>query len=324
MVAQTESAEPVRVVVEQAAGWYAQLTDENCSDANREAFAAWLNTDPTHRIAFDRMAAIADRTSPQDPVARVALRKLMVRRPRNASILVMLALASLSGTVFMGRLAADDPRIRARIANDRTAIGELRTTRLQTGDSITLDSDSAADVGEPDRSVTLWRGGMMAKVQTGLPTPFVVHTRNGTARALGTQFSVRVAGGHTIVAVIDSRVEVCAASAEQSCLTLSAGQSARLDTSGSHRIPDNDPQVEAAWSEGLLVADDRPLASVLLDLNRYRSDPIQFSAAELDGLRVTGTFPLTDTDRALSSIGSALPVTVEPGVTGPLVRRLSK
>lgn len=309
MTARTDLGEPRRAMVEEAARWHVQLGDESCSDLDRDAFEVWLAADDMHRLAFERMSAIGDRFAGQDAVERFALRKMLgSRRSRGAMTLV--------GLFFVGACSAvwflhDNPLVRAPIAGERSVVGELRSTRLATGDSVTLDSDSAVDLDETDRTVQLWRGGVMAKVRPGLEAPFLVRTPQGSARALGTQFSVRIVGEATIVRVVESKVEACAKRTPQACLVLTAGQAARLDGSGVHRLADVDPGAEAAWSDGLLVADDRPLAEVLDALNRYRAAPIAYSPEDLEGLHVTGTFPLTDGERALASIAAALPVTVE-------------
>jgi transmembrane sensor len=64
-----------------------------------------------------------------------------------------------------------------------------------------------------------------------------------------------------------------------------------------------------------------PLTQVIDRLNRYRPTPIRFEAAELDGLNVSGAFPLTDADRALRSISAALPVTIERREESLTIRR---
>ncbi|WP_313443485.1 hypothetical protein [Novosphingobium sp.] len=63
-----------------------------------------------------------------------------------------------------------------------------------------------------------------------------------------------------------------------------------------------DPDAAAIWTEGWLAADDQPVAHVLLELNRYRKKPLRFDEGELAGVRVSGSFPLADTDRALQGI----------------------
>lgn len=146
-------------------------------------------------------------------------------------------------------------------------------------------------------------------------------TPHGTARALGTRYSVRVEGDVTTVRVVESRVEACALTGKRACLTLLPGQSATLDSTGAHRGEDINPSGESAWADGLLMADDRPLASIIDELNRYRRNKIRYSSADIAGLHLSGSFPLTDTDRALKSISAALPVRVERGPEGPTVRR---
>lgn len=318
MVSRPDPGEPSRAVIEQAAAWQAQLADEQCDGAERSAFNAWLNADPSHRVAFDRMGAIAGRMVGQDPIERAALNSMLSGRRQAGG---MLALLILAGAGLLATTAAQNPAVRSRIADQRSAIGELKPALLAGGDRITLDSDSAADIDDGQRTVRLWRGAVMAQVRHGSATPFVVSTAHGTAQALGTRFSVRIEDRATIVAVVQSRVEACASDGDKACLILGPGQSARLDDSGVHRLADIDPAAEAAWSEGLLVADDMPVAQLVERLNRYRTAPIRYRAGALDGLSLSGSFPLRDTDRALASIGAALPVTVEATADGPVLHR---
>jgi transmembrane sensor len=317
MPARTDIEEPDHTTIAQAAAWHAELADEHWDDAQRPALDAWLDADPAHRLAFERMAALADRVSGTGPIERSALRRAKSKRAARVGVLS----GSLTGCLaLLGWAAMHDPAIRAHIAGERSAIGELRSANLASGDRILLDTDSAADLDDADRSVSLWRGGLMATVRHGAPRPFVVRTPLGTAKALGTRFSVRLENGGAVVTVIESRVEACASSGRRNCLTLQPGQAARLDASGAQALPNVDPLVAGAWSEGMLFADDLPLAQVLNQLNYYRRVPIRYRPDDIGGLRVTGTFPLIDADRALASIALALPVMVEHTAGGPEVR----
>lgn len=293
------------------------MADEESSDDDRAAFREWIAAHPSRRLAYDRMTLIAGRldTEVKASPERGGIRP---RAGRRFALPGVLLLGLLSGFAWWG---ADQPDLRARLADRRTTIGEQERVVLATDDRVTLDSESAADLDEASREVRLWSGALMAEVKSGSPAAFIVRTPQGTARAMGTRYSVRVKGGVTTVRVVESRVEACALSGNRACLTLVPGQSARLDRTGAHRGEDVDPVGESAWADGLLVADDRPLASILDELNRYRRKKVRYSAADLAGLRLSGTFPLTDTDRALKSISAALPVTVERDPDGPIVRR---
>jgi Fe2+-dicitrate sensor, membrane component len=318
MVAQTKQIEPSRAVIEAAAAWQAHLADEDCAKEDRQAFQDWLDADPIHTLAFDRISAVTQQVSTRTPVERAALGMMFAGRRRHSALMLIALVGSATAIALWG---AGEPSIRARIADQRTAVGEQHRAVLASGDGLVFDTDTAADIDERNRTIELWRGGVMAHVEKGAARPFVIRSPQGTARALGTQYSVRVEGKVTTVSVIESRVEACASTGNRSCVTLEAGQSARLDARGARRVGDIDPVSEMAWSDGLLVADDRPLSEVIDRLNRYRRDPIHYAPEDIQGLRVSGTFPLSDTERALTSLSAALPIAVEDGPDGTAVKR---
>ncbi len=319
MVTRTDTAEPGRDVIEAAACWQAQLADEDCDEESRRAFQQWLQADVAHGVAFDRMSTIAGQVTDRSSIERTAFGLMMEPpKPRNRAAISMLVVGAVSALTWMG---AQEPAVRSRLADQKTAVGEQQHTAMPTGDRLVLDSDTAADVDDRTRAISLWRGGLMATVAKDQVRGFVVRTPQGTARALGTQFSVRIEDGVTTVSVIESRVEACSRIGNGACLILTAGQSARMDAQGVRRIADIDPVSEKAWGDGLLVVDDRPLVEVIAQLNRYRHVHVRYSGVDLHGLHVSGTFPLTDPDRALTSLQAALPIVVERDERGTSVRR---
>jgi transmembrane sensor len=169
-----------------------------------------------------------------------------------------------------------------------------------------LDTDSAVDVKSVDGGshIALFRGRVLARVTPGHVAPFVVETPEGTASALGTAFVVERHDGSTLVTVIESHVRACARSSGD-CRDLAPGQRASIDRQRVSLLADVAPRSAATWSEGWLVADDRPVVEVLAELNRYRVVPARFDPARLAGVRVSGSFPLTDTDHALDGVARA-------------------
>ena len=282
------------------------------------AFRRWLEADPMHKLAFDRMSVVAQQVTTRTPVERAALGMMFARGGGRSAFMLLALVGPATSLTWWG---AGEPSIRARIADERTVVGQQRRTALASGDRLVLDTDTAADIAEKTRTIALWRGGLMANVEKGGTRPFIIRTPQGTARALGTHYSVRIEGNATTVSVMESRVEACATAGNRACLMLRAGQSARLDARGASRVRDIDPVSEGAWSDGLLVADDRPLSEVVDRLNHYRRDPIHYAPEDIEGLRVSGTFPLNDTERALTSLRAALPIAVEAGTDGPVVKR---
>ncbi|HCE41020.1 MAG TPA: iron dicitrate transport regulator FecR, partial [Alcanivorax sp.] len=85
-----------------------------------------------------------------------------------------------------------------------TATGEIRDLGLDDGGRLWLNSATTVDVAYDDalRRVTLHDGEIL--IQTGADPrrrPFVVDTRHGRLRALGTRFTVRHHRDHGFLAV---------------------------------------------------------------------------------------------------------------------------
>lgn len=67
---------------------------------------------------------------------------------------------------------------------------------------------------------------------------------------------------------------------------------------------------DASWTQGVLSFRDRPLHEVLATLSRYRPGILRCDPA-VAGLRLSGTFPLGDTDAILHIIAQTLPVKLQ-------------
>ena len=90
---------------------------------------------------------------------------------------------------------------------------------------------------------------------------------------------------------------------------IEAGSQARIDAAGVGA-----PQVlEAnggAWVDGYLVAERMRLGDFLAELDRYRPGLLRCDPA-VAGIRLSGSYPLADTDRVLAMLQDSLPVTVQ-------------
>ncbi len=67
-----------------------------------------------------------------------------------------------------------------------------------------------------------------------------------------------------------------------------------------------DPARES-WRNGLLLADGTPLADVVAELRRYHAGHLGVSP-QVGQLRVFGSYPLDDANRALDMLASVLPI----------------
>ncbi|MFT3965758.1 MAG: FecR domain-containing protein [Sphingobium sp.] len=299
--------EPDLSVVEQAAFWLSHLGSGEADAADRAEFEAWRDADPAHALAVERMGSL----HVHSPLEKETLRRLFLTPRRRAGIVVIPLLLSAG---FAAWLAARQPAVQIRLADQRTGAGEVRPVALTDGSRIVLATDSAADLDVKDdrRTIRLLRGEVLAQVAHGRHVPFVVATADGTAEALGTAFTVRKQGEETIVSVIQSHVRACPVPDDgDRCIVLAPGERARMAGGAVRRLPAVDPLSVAAWNEGWLPVEDEPLVDVLDQLNRWRSAPVGFDRSALAGLRVSGILPLRDTDRALANLERSQPIRID-------------
>ena len=137
------------------------------------------------------------------------------------------------------------------------------------------------------------------------PRPLRVATHEGLLQALGTRFTVRQGAGRTQVAVLQGAVRIAPGDGSATQV-LTAGQRTRFDV----RQIEAPVPVDAAgtaWTRGMLLADGMRLADLVAELARYRPGLLHCDPV-VAGLRVSGAFPVTDTDRVLSMLVSTYPV----------------
>ncbi|MFT3968111.1 MAG: FecR domain-containing protein [Sphingobium sp.] len=311
-------------MIEQAAYWAAQLATDEATQDDYDACEAWCREHPLHRLAMDRMRGLDAQFDSTDDIGRETIETVLERRSRKDRWFGGLALGLLL-LAGGGWLAAQSLTVRAWFPDYATARGEQRSVTLADGSGITIDTDAALDFRRDgvSRTVTLFRGQILARVAKDNARPFVVKTRDGTATARGTAFIVRRDDDATTITVLESHVRACPTKADpDDCADLSPGDQARMSNGRLARLGRVDPETAAIWAEGWLAADDLPVARVLLELNRYRRQPVRFDARELAGVRVSGSFPLADTDRALDGIVRSTGLRLSSGDDGaPVVSR---
>lgn len=307
----TEDGTPSAAVVVAATEWYLKMQDDACTPEQRSALHDWLQADPMHRLAYGRMDSIWSRFGQVDARAgKAALDASLAgagRRRRALAGALMLA-CTVAGS---GWLALQSQTARYLLADHRTAPGERLTITLDDGSRITLNTDSAIDAqytGQ-ERRIVLRRGEILVEVSADPQRPFVVESRRATACALGTQYVVRDDADATRVAVIESTVEACSR-AVGTCTTLAPGSATRITDEGVGATEAADIDALIGWRDGVLAVDDKPLTEVLAELERYRRGTLYYDPEALQGLSVSGVFPLDDTDRALAALSANLPLRI--------------
>ncbi|MCX7506059.1 FecR domain-containing protein [Delftia tsuruhatensis] len=313
-------------VLDEAAEWLMRLHDSGATDADRAACERWRQADPQHALAWER----AERLLGKLGGLPAALAMPALDRPRShraqrraavARLAALLAVAPAGWLAWQAWYAADQ---RGWGADLRTATGERRTEHLADGSRLLLDTASAVDIRFDGalRLLTLRQGAISIETAADTATPhrpFVVDTAHGRLRALGTRFTVRQEGGRADggpvrLAVTEGAVEVTLRGAASPALVVQAGQQTVL-RAGEVTSPQPLQPEATAWTHGMLMADAMPLAAFCAELSRYRPGLLQ-CAPEVRALRVSGSFPLGDTDRTLTMLASTYPVDVQTRMRG--------
>lgn len=297
-------------VLDAAIAWQLSLDLGSGSAQEREAFAHWHAADEEHARAWRQLGMLDQRFSVANGPARAALLQSRVsirRRIRKvgsglASIVAVIGLALFAGERYLP--------LDYWLADQRTATGEQRTLRLADGTLINLNTHSALDVRFDDRQrrIVLQEGEILVETGHNDPRPFIVETREGSLRALGTRFLVRREDDGTRLSVLKSAVAARPQVTEQEQI-LREGQQVLMRRDGLGPTLALSPGTDA-WTRGMLVVENARLEDLVHELGRYRRGYLGVEPKVAD-LRITGSFPLHDTELALSALLPTLPVQVE-------------
>ena len=302
--------------MQEAAEWFALLRSGEAGHADRTAWESWLAANEAHRTAWACVEQVSHRFEPiQSSVnPRSTVEVLQTAQHHALRRRVLLGLATCGGTGLLSwavwRHTPLPAMAMAWAADHHTGVGEVREVALSDGTRVWLGSASAfnEDYQPGLRRLRLVAGDIFIETAADAHRDFVVDTPQGHLRALGTRFNVRLEGdGQTFVAVYEGAVEVRTATSDTTRV-LRASEQARFSGSGVEAPAQADPARES-WTQGLLIAQDMPLGQVAAELARYRRGHLAV-APEIAGLRVFGSFPLNDTDRALVMLATVLPIQV--------------
>ncbi|WP_260963239.1 FecR domain-containing protein [Pseudomonas citri] len=297
-------------VLEAAIAWQLSLDGGGDSPQEREAFAQWHAADEEHARAWRQLGMLDQRFSVASGPARTALLQTRVsirRRGRKlgtglASVVAVIGLALFAGNRYLP--------LDYWLADQRTATGEQRTLRLADGTLINLNTHSALDVrfDKKQRRIVLQEGEILVETGHNDPRPFIVETREGSLRALGTRFLVKREDQGTRLSVLQSAVAAHPQATEHEQI-LREGQQVLMRRDGLGPTLALSPGADA-WTRGMLVVDNVRLEDLVHEVGRYRRGYLGVEPHVAD-LRITGSFPLHDTDLALAALLPTLPVQVE-------------
>ncbi|MFY3603805.1 FecR family protein [Achromobacter xylosoxidans] len=311
------SATSAAAAREAAIAWRLCLSGGAATEADQRAFEAWFAASPLHQAAWQHLeAALGSALHAIDPrllSASGALRRSLLR-PQEAQRRRLNKLLLTAGGLVGGAVCLDRFLPLTHVAADYlTATGQRRTVALPDGAIMELDARSAAsvDFSGGRRRVRLEAGAIVLKLADGAgavggASPLRIETAQGAVLPRSGSVLVQCAEDRSQCVALTGQAGIVSVGGQQRLLA--EGEGAWFDA---HRIdPAQAAQTHAAaWQEGRIEVHDEPLQRVVDALARYRPGWIRVSAAA-SRLRVSGLFPLDDTERALEALRHTQPITL--------------
>ncbi|WP_454798133.1 FecR family protein [Novosphingobium lindaniclasticum] len=295
-----------------ASTWLVRLDDDPEDAGLRAEFEQWLDASPEHRRVWAEtrdLDLLLEAARPVDAVALPAGNVVPLKLRRKARgkwrVFVPLAAAACLGLV----LAADIPVWMQ--AQDIARTGEVHKVALQDGSTAWLAPGAAMafSIDAEGRRLKLLRGKGYFDVAHDPAHPFRVEAGDGEVKVLGTAFEAGFNEQGMAVSVRRGLVEVSYPKGRVRD-RLRPGQSIAVPWAGSPSRGQVRPDRIAAWMNGRLLVNDRPVRDVLEGLRPWYGGYIVARGPGLDTRRVTGIYDLRHPDAALEALARAHTIAV--------------
>lgn len=295
-------------VVEQAIAWRVRLASGAVAADEISACQHWRAQHPDNELAWQRLDALSGRfAAVGSGVGRATLDGARHDPQRRRALKALAILVAAGGT---GVIAHRNDTLQPWLADVRTGIGERRKIVLPDGGRLHLNAGTAVDIqySSEQRLIRLYRGEIFVETAADPQRRlFWVNTAQGRLRALGTRFLLREQGESCDVAVYDGAVQVHPADGSNASV-VNQGWQTRFNN---HAVlpPQAVESERSSWIDGVLVARQMRLADFTAEFSRQRHGVLRCDPAVAE-LRISGVFPLEDSERALQAVARTLPVQV--------------
>ncbi|MDR6709304.1 transmembrane sensor [Novosphingobium sp. 1748] len=326
---------------DEAADWFTLMRGPEAENRRLE-FEAWLARDAVHRLAYNRIAEtfslgkfLNEGSEPEkadQPKSQSRSRRRMPFAFIGAGLVGLIALAAVGAHQWRENLHSDQRMASPEMASAggpatqalklATNIGEIHSFKLADGSTVTLDTGSLLliSLGSTRRDLHLVRGHARFEVAHEA-RPFVVSAGTGTVTARGTIFDVAVADDRRVEVrlirgAVDVELAIARGQSTVSPVRLTPGQRISFLEGGMPQLTQasNAENGDAQWPDGLRDYDNVRLGDLIADANRYATLPLVASSNDVNDIRVSGTFRVTDTRHLAQNLAGLLGLTL---VTSP-------
>ncbi|KPY37049.1 Regulatory protein [Pseudomonas syringae pv. primulae] len=296
-------------VAQQAVGWLLEMQEGSLNTGRQKAWQLWLNGNAEHQRAWAHIQRVNQRLGGlSSPLAHAALGAPKSGSRRHAlKLLLLLGAGSVAGWSLRDQIA-----LQPLLADYNSGVGEQRKVALSDGSQIQLNTASAVDVkyDAQQRLIRLLSGEILMTASADT-RPLNLLTAEGSVKVTtgSSRFNLRQLNGRTQLAVFAGAVELAPGERAGSGLTVQTQQQVTFSRNAWDSVRPVDAS-SGAWADGMLVASRMKLSDFLGELGRYRHGRLHCDA-KVANLLISGSYPLTDSERILDMLEIALPVRVQ-------------
>jgi transmembrane sensor len=293
---------------DEALDWVLGLKAGAPTRADLDALSRWRQQSDAHEKAFKaavrlyRLVGTAARELADEQAASVAPPvprppRLIARRAALAGAIA--TAAGAAGYVMVRPPLGLWPSIEEWSADYRTGKGERRKVAVAPEVSLDLNTQTSIAVRSvPEETrIELISGEAAAKAASS--KPFVMLAGNGSITAYHADFDARCLDRTVTVTCLDGTVTV-----EKGGEAIRLQRTEQVTYSGDGLQPSVvvDLAQVSAWQAGLLIFRDRPLGSVVEEINRYRWGIVIITGDSLKRRLVNGTLQLDKLDDFIGQV----------------------
>ena len=294
-------------LLDEALGWVVRLKGGEATRADLDALQNWRRQSEAHEQAFKAAVRVyrqvetaAKELSVEEGADSVPLvgrpRRLLARRA-----VLTGSIAAAAAYVVVRPPFGLWPSLEELSADYRTGKGERRKVAVTPDVSLELNTQTSVAVrsASNETRVELISGETWVAAKTSSAQPLVMLAGSGRMVASRANFDARCLDGMVTVACLEGAVTV-----EQGGKTKELGPTEQV-TYSDHGLQLSvavDVDQVSAWQVGQLIFRDRPLASVVEEINRYRSGKIIITSSDLKQRLVNGTFQLDKLDNFVAQV----------------------
>lgn len=282
-----------------------EATVEDVENAKR-----WQRLSPAHANAFAFASRLWGRLGPagRNVLERRGESLLSGRPPIERSHLNRRALlgGAVAASACVAYLAIRPPfdlwpAFSELTADYRTTTGEQRRVALADGASVELNTQTSIAIrsaAEQRDRIELINGEAVISTGPDLRSPLTLLAGNGRISSQNASFNVRYDGHSSCgVTCLEGSVSVKRLGA---VVTLEAHRRVAYSEHGLSAPNVIDPELVAAWQNGLLVFHQTPLSEVVAEINRYRPGKIVLLNADLGRRPVNARFRIDNVEEIMT------------------------